>query len=546
MRLIRDARLWHLLLIAAVSCAYESLFVHHGIGWLYDEGWPLYAAMKLHLGGVLYGDTFFLFPPGHLLPAWIAYALDPPGVILARYIHAGFTVALCAVLYLLARKLMRPHFALLAALLVALAAPRSHLVHLLFGYRYLVFTALTLLAFAARLRTGNRKWMIAAGLWAGLALCFRLTPAFAVCCGIAVGVMSADRDWRSWLRNWGLYALGVLLIVAPVLVWLAGGAGLEAAWRAVVIRVLPLTAMQTQPVPEMLFPTRWDRELIYEWFVPVQYWMYTTMYVGYAAVLARDWYRSFKERHDFEHSLLLAVVIWGGIFFLRTLGRSDEHHLNTALPPACLLLAHLASAAFGTLQSRRGTPQRWQSPAEVLFCTVAFAGWIFLQGSDLYLDRERRGVHPLRCLEGGIFIDSAKDAAKLDAKVETIVRSTEPGDTILDLSHAPMIHLLTDRDGPGYGDVVTPGVFANPVDERAFVERLERAPPALVLWPSHPFDRMPSRSITASAPLLSRWVRAHYEKPDPRRGDYIMFPRKPAGTPHLRFEGTSRSAGGSE
>jgi hypothetical protein len=526
-------RLWHILLIVAVSAAYESLFVHHGIGWLYDEGWPLYAAMKLHLGGVLYDDVFFLFPPGHLLPGWIAYALDPPGVILARQIHAGFTVALCAVLYLLALRLMRPRFALLAALLVAVAAPRSHLVHLLFGYRYLVFTALSLLAFAARLRTGDRRWMVAAGLGAGVALDFRLTPAFAACCGIAVGVMSADRDWRCWLRDWGLYALGMLLAVAPVLVWLAAGAGLEAAWRDVVVRILPLTAMQTQPVPEVIFPARWDRELIYEWFAAVQFWMYAAMYVGYAAVLGRDWLRSARERRSFEHPLLLAVVIWGGVFFLRTLGRSDEHHLNTVLPPACLLLAHLASAAFGALRSRRKSAQRWLGPAELLSCAAALAAWIFLQGSDLYLDRERRGIHPLRCLDGEVFVDSARDAAKLDAKVETIVNSTAPGDTILDLSNAPMIHVLTGRDGPGYGDVVTPGVFADPVDEHAFVQRLERAPPALVLWPSHPFDRMPSRSMARTAPRLWRWVRTRYTLPEPHRGDYIMFPRK-----------NSRDAGG--
>ena len=39
--------------------------------------------MRLHDGGTLYDDVFFVFPPGHLLSAWIAYALDPPGV---RYI----------------------------------------------------------------------------------------------------------------------------------------------------------------------------------------------------------------------------------------------------------------------------------------------------------------------------------------------------------------------------------------------------------------------------------------------------------------------------
>ena len=54
------------------------------------------------------------------------------------------------------------------------------------------------------------------------------------------------------------------------------------------------------------------------------------------------------------------------------------------------------------------------------------------------------------------------------------------------------------------------GVFADPADERAFVDRLERDPPALVLWPLEPFDRMPSRSLEVQAPLVTDWVRRHY------------------------------------
>ena len=181
---------WHLLAIVGISSAFQSLFIHHGIAWLFDEGWPLYAAMQLQAGGVLYGDIVFPFPPGHLLSAWVAYAIDPPGIILARMLYAAFTVALCAASYLLARRITAPTFALLAALLLALAAPRSHLSHLLFGYRYMVFSVLALLAFAWYLRADDprqaRRGMFLAGVLAGVALFFRLTPAFAVSCGIGI------------------------------------------------------------------------------------------------------------------------------------------------------------------------------------------------------------------------------------------------------------------------------------------------------------------------------------------------------------------------
>ena len=180
----RAPRWWHVLLIVALSAGYEALFLDRSNGELFDEGWPLYAAMRLHAGGVLYRDVFFVFPPGHLLPAWLAYWLDPPGVVLARSFYALFNVGLCVALYFLGRRIAPARYALFGALLVAVAAPHSHLGHLLFGYRFLVFSALALLAFARWLDDRRPGWLLIAGMWTGVALLFRSTPAFAASCGI--------------------------------------------------------------------------------------------------------------------------------------------------------------------------------------------------------------------------------------------------------------------------------------------------------------------------------------------------------------------------
>ena len=135
-----------------------------------------------------------------------------------------------------------------------------------------------------------------------------------------------------------------------------------------------------------------------------------------------------------------------------------------------------------------------------------------LQGSDLFLDRNLRGIHPLRTLGGEVAIRSQRKARRIDASVARIQRLTQPDDVVLDLSFAPLMHVLTERRGPGYSDVVTPGVFANPDDERGFVERLERNPPTLVLWPRVPFDGRRDRSLDAHAPTLAKWIRAHYRR----------------------------------
>ena len=57
-------RAWHLVWIACVCIVYEAQFLYQPPNPV-DEGWPLYAAKRLHEGGTLYADTFFVFPPAH-------------------------------------------------------------------------------------------------------------------------------------------------------------------------------------------------------------------------------------------------------------------------------------------------------------------------------------------------------------------------------------------------------------------------------------------------------------------------------------------------
>ena len=65
-----------------------------------------------------------------------------------------------------------------------------------------------------RWRGAAPHWMGIAGACCGLALVFRLTPAFAVSCGIAVAALVAS-PWRSALRDLAVYALGIAIVALP-------------------------------------------------------------------------------------------------------------------------------------------------------------------------------------------------------------------------------------------------------------------------------------------------------------------------------------------
>jgi len=419
--------LWHLLLVLLVSAGWESLFLHHGTNRL-DEGWPLYAAMRLHAGGTLYEDVLWVFPPGHVLAAWIGYGLDPPGFVLTRAIYAGFAVLLSGAVYVLGTRLMPAPFALLGALLLAVAAPRTHLMHIVFGYRYLVFAILALLAFGRWLRTGGRAWMLLSGALVGLALVFRLTPAVAVSCGIAAGMLASGRPPRTWVRDGLAFTGGLLLVAGPVVTWFGWSVGFDTLWQEVVVR--PLAMLQPLPLPALFVP-RFDRDEIAASFVALAFRLYGLLLAGYCVALVATWVRARRAGERFAHPLLLSVVVFGAVFFVRSQGRSDEPHLDSALPPVCLLLGHLASLAFARFAERR--PLRRPALARGAVVVASLALWVFVLDIDTFLRAERLGLHPLEVLDGRIRVHSPQHAPR-SGGIAPIRRGVRPRLTVGPLS----------------------------------------------------------------------------------------------------------------
>jgi hypothetical protein len=532
----RDPFVWHVLLVIALSVAFESLFIHHSLN-VTDEGWPLYAAMQLNAGGTLYQDVFFVFPPGHLLVAWLAYVLDPPGVVLARIFYAAFSVALCVGIYVLGRRVAPARFALVGALLLSGAAMPSHMHQLLFGYRYLVISLIAILAFDHYLSSKQGRWLFIAGCLTGAALVFRLTPAFAVGCAIGVGVIAAGGGPRDWLRDWTRYGAGIALIALPVVLYFVYSVGPEKLWLEVVVRPVAMTEQQSLPMPTLRWhPVYATRQSITIWFVGVQFRAFLLLYFGYAIALGVAWLRALRDGRRFEHTLLLVIVIWGGLFFLRSLGRSDSAHLYSAIPPVCLLLGHLASLAYKSGGEEIAT---WRRRSKAAVGIVLFGLWFFLGGTDLPFDRENRGTAPLASLDDRVFIGPKSSIHRVDDHVALLRRATRPGDTILDLSASPLFHVLTDRLGPGHADLLMPGTFLSDQEEIAFLERLVADPPAVVIFPGWLFDKMEERSIRKTAPRIKQWVAKNYEHSGKMERYTLMWPR--SAEPKAQGAGSTRA-----
>jgi len=520
-----DFPAWHLVLVLAVSAAWEWLFLRHGLARL-DEGWPLYAAMQLHAGGTLYDDVMWVFPPGHVLWAWIGYGLDPPGVIATRSVYAAFTVALCGAIYVLGTRLTRPSFALLGALLLAVAAPRTHHTHMIFGYRYLVFAVLALLAFDRRLATGRLRWMGVAGALAGVQLVFRGTPALAVSCGIGAGLVSASFRPRSWLRDGAVFAAGLLLAAVPVVAYFAASVGLPTLWREVAVRPATMLALQSLEMPELALPGP-SRLSLTASFVALEFRAYPLLLAGYLVALVAAWVRAGRAGRPFAHPLLLAAAVFAAVFFGRSGVRADEAHLDSALPPILLLVGHLVGLVFARAEPR--LPVLRLALARGAAVVAVLSLWVVLLRGDSFLSAERRGTHPIEALDGRVRVGSPVFARELDRQVRRIRQATGPGDRILDLSWSPILHPITGRLGPGYSDVVMPGTFLEPSEEEAFLRPLRERPPALVIRPRWGFDMREDGTLRHVAPKLAAFVAEGYAPVARDRGYVLLAPRERSG-----------------
>jgi hypothetical protein len=492
-----------------VSIGFESLFIYFGMNGM-DEGWPLHAAMEMHDGKTLYDEVFWVFPPGHVLPSWIAYAIKPPGFVVSRFIYAGFDVALCVALFFVARKFMSDDFALLGGLMVAISAPDSHAMQLLFGFRYLVLSVIVLLFFHRRLSLDDSRWMFPAGIFAGIALFFRLTPAFAVSAAVAVGIVAASWDLRRWMQDGLWYSAGLILVWIPVLVWFGQSVGLEKFWIEMVVRPVEMTDLQSRPFPLLAMREMSRAQLTFA-FASLGFRLYPIFCAGFVAVLLFGWLRALRARQPFEHVFLLTFALFAGIFFLRSLGRSDVPHLDSAMPPIVILIAYCVSRLGRRLATRSGVDERRAVFEKWALIVCVFAIWSFLHSSDRYLDQEKMlGDLPLKVTSGEIRTWRESYGRILDDMVPVIQAHSDPDDTIFVMTNAPLFYVIAERHSPGYLDFVMPGTFRTAQEELDMLERLKADPPAVVIWPRHHFDQTPARGLGRTAPVLSKWVLKNY------------------------------------
>ena len=135
------------------------------------------------------------------------------------------------------------------------------------------------------------------------------------------------------------------------------------------------------------------------------------------------------------------------------------------------------------------------------------------------------GNRPVESTGGRIKMRPRSVGQVLDRVVPAIQEHSAPDETILVMTHAPLLYVLADRHSPGFNDFVMPGVFRDAAAEQKMRDLVEADPPAVIVWPTQHFDRMPSRGINVTAPRLGEWVAREYTSVLKSR-DFFVLVRK--------------------
>ncbi len=437
-----------------------------------DEGFLLLQALEMLQGKALYRDMDAFVAPGIWLVLAGIFKVAGPSVIAARVPALVAFVATALLSHRIASRV--------AGRAAGIAVAAGLGIMLVWGFPawtwsfYSPFAVLFALASLDRLLVwqaeGRRRHLLAVGLLLGLSTMFKQNYGALASAG-ALLVVLAERIGRMrtegalagpWLRDAAALAGGGVVVVLPVIAWLAWVDALPAAYESLVLR--PFTFAETQAIPFLSLDRLWKPDLldspaarlayaatplwrlgappgISVWTVErlhvLLYWVPPSLLaLGLIAALA-PLYRG----RDVDRALL-AVTLVGGFLFLGVLPRADFNHLVHVYQPVLVLAAVLYARAL-VIAGRRGPA--WRAGGAVLAVTLVLP-WAAVAGY-WYAGLLRTMNTPLAWKRGGVLVSSV-EAGVIDYEVAVLRATTAEGEPALSLPDLSMINFLAEQPAP--------------------------------------------------------------------------------------------------
>ncbi len=499
----------------------------------YDEGLALVGGMRVLHGDVPLRDYWAIYPPGQSYVLAALFGVAGENVLVERVYDTLVRILLALVIYLVSARVLRSWRWALAPYLAAAVLLASATF-----YGYAVFPAL-LCGFAALLLgfiyldRDKLRWLVGAGLLAGVTAFFRLDLGFYTAASIGVLLIltwllppEGDATWGPRTRRLMLAVLAAagpaLLLVLLFYGYLGSVAGVDT--MVANLLVFPATtfrAVRHLPYPPLMpdwsiwsgpgsIDVRLDRMLsdYLRFYIPL------LVYILVAGLLAVSAVRAARGGQRFvrTNSMAAALVVFGAGMFVQALSRYDEIHVLPASLVVVILITWLV---------RQIPAERWSRPWMVAPVVALLLVPVTLYFVSPYIDLSNivRNFSPLGCYSS---VPRAGCVALLPGQEDAIQildhQAPERGPLYAGLprhdnvfANDVSIYFLAGRPIATRYHELHPGVTTTQaVQEEMVAELTAQAPEWLVFitWgnPSEPNASRFSSGVT----LLDDYIRDHY------------------------------------
>ena len=496
--------------------------------YIYDEGFAVFNATRLLNGEIPYKDFWAIYPPGQLYTLAGIYKIFGISLLVSRVYDTLVRFTIVIGVYRATRKIVSLPLALTASLMAALL-----LVSVGF-YDYAVYPALAFGVWAlwSALQfhgSGQRRWLILAGVLAGAGGLFRWDIGLYTCIGLSAAIFidqffrsnPGRSTWRPGAVNGIKEAALTLAGCVGVMLLLYGLVGLNsgpgALWEQVVkFPATRLHAVRWLAYPPLRSPGLLDFSAYREFYsrqndwlrfyLPLAIYVVAWLYSAYALIL---------KRLPLDAALfgILAAALVGPLLFAQALSRYDYIHVLPSSLCAALVVAGLAFRAM----------QRKANLALQISLAVLLPGIFITYFLSIYSVFSRNLVNfsPSGCysrLERASCVFMGENQQHAVVYVQT---HTQPGEAIyvgnqrhdyIFVSDVGFYFLAERRSATRYSELHPGVVDTLPVQEEIAGE-LESGKVALLVLVDIGRSNEPNQSsISSGVTFLDNYIRANYRR----------------------------------
>ena len=445
---------------------------------LLDEGSTAAQALRVFNGELIYRDFFTVVTPASYYTIAALFQLFGPSLMVLRWAALVTGLGVLLITLVIARRVMSWPFAAAAALMTTvwgwfLITPNFY------SLEAALFALLALWCYLRHLEHPNVKWIVAAGVFTGLAVLTKQNV------GVYAAAAVLITTWIVRIEPLTTTARFVAGICAPVvpamLALIISGAGpyLYESWVYYPLAKYP--ERFAVPYPSFFEPMTTDHGMFERW---VRYVIYlpVVVYPAGAVLIARS------REHRRE---LIAIAVMGVLLLLQSWPRADVPHILFGLQPTFIMLAFVL---------HRGA--RGRILTAVLLVPMLLLLWYGYKRTDweysnyvasLKADRAR-GVATLPI-----------DAQRIDLVTQYIRANTAADESIFVVPWAAGFYFLTDRANATRTDFL---LFADAEAYPCLLARLEERQPKYVIY-GYTWDVDNKRFRDYAAPI-DTYIRSRY------------------------------------